>query len=160
MYKRILGPLDGSKLSECSLDHIKAIATGCQVPEVVLLAVLEVVPLPVSWVESEEQAERVAKERQQLEKTPQKAQAYLARAADSLKKVGIPVQTVVIPAKTGVGAAEGILDYAENNEVDLIIMSTHGRSGVSRWAMGSVADKVVRHAKVPVMTVVSAGCRL
>ena len=51
------------------------------------------------------------------------------------------------------GIAETILDYAENNKVDLIIMSTHGRSGPSRWAFGSVAEKVVRHAPCPVLVV-------
>ena len=50
MYKKILAPLDGSELSECTLEHVKAIATGCQVPEVVLLNVIE--PNRLAYVEA------------------------------------------------------------------------------------------------------------
>ena len=53
-----------------------------------------------------------------------------------------------------------ILEYAQNNNIDLIIISTHGRSGISRWAFGSVADKVVRTSTVPVLTVTPTGCRI
>jgi nucleotide-binding universal stress UspA family protein len=49
--------------------------------------------------------------------------------------------------------AETIIDYANRHSVDLIIMATHGRSGLSRWAYGSVADKVLRGADVPVLLV-------
>jgi nucleotide-binding universal stress UspA family protein len=56
-------------------------------------------------------------------------------------------------------AADAIMGYADQNGVDLIIMSTHGRAGIGRWFMGSVADRVVRHATVPVLTASPAGCR-
>jgi len=159
MYKGMLGPLDGSKLSECSLDHIKSIATGCHVSDVILLTVLEPVQLfGETW--SKQAAEEMGKRwREAEEQSQQKAEAYLAKVTKSLKKEGIAVQTVVVPAKVGRGAAESILDYAENNKVDLIIMSTHGRSGISRWAFGNVTDWVVRHAKTPVLTIAPPGCR-
>ena len=50
-------------------------------------------------------------------------------------------------------AADAIVDYAGKNDIDLIIMATHGRSGIGRWALGSVADRVVRHANAPVLLV-------
>ena len=83
-------------------------------------------------------------------------EGYLSQLADKLKKEGIAVQTVVAH---GVPADE-ILNYTQNNQVDLIIMSTHGRSGVSRWAFGSVTDKVLRHSTVAVLTTSPAGCRI
>ena len=55
--------------------------------------------------------------------------------------------------KEDLTAANAILDYADHNGVDLIAMSTHGRSGIGRWLMGSVADKVVHGAKMPVLLV-------
>jgi nucleotide-binding universal stress UspA family protein len=160
MYNRILGPLDGSKLSECSLEHIKSIATGCHVSEVILLMVLEPVVPPFSETATKQAIEEMAKRWREAEKqSKQKVESYLAKVADSLKKEGVAVQTVAAPAKTGQSAAEIILDFADNNNVDLIIMSTHGRSGVSRWAFGSVTDRVVRHAKSPVLTISPPGCR-
>jgi nucleotide-binding universal stress UspA family protein len=53
----------------------------------------------------------------------------------------------------GASPAEGILETAETQEVDLIVMSTHGRSGLTRWALGSVADKVMCHSHCPVLLV-------
>ena len=147
MYKKILAPLDGSQFSECSLEHVKAIATGCHVPEVVLLRVVE---LPQQLYEVYPDW---------LRDTHQKAHAgakdYLATVADNLKKEGIAVQTAVSQGRP----EDEILDYAKKNQIDLIIMSTHGKSGVSRWVMGSIADRVVHHSTVPVLIVSPPGCR-
>lgn len=161
MYKKILAPLDGSQLSECSLEHVKAIATGCKVPEVVLLIVVEEPAPSFSYVGSERDAKRIAEQREaEARKIREEAEDYLAKVAGELKKDGIAVQTAIIQPSLGGGVAEAILDYAHNNKVDIIIMSTHGRSGVSRWAFGSVADKVASHAQVPVLTITAAGCRV
>ena len=145
MYKKILAPLDGSELSERSLEHIKSIATGCHVPEVVLFGVVESIPqageinafLGSDWeVEANKQALNW------MEK-------YLVESVERLSSKGVNAKVAVAKGR----AADEILDYASKNNVDLIIMSTHGRSGVVRWAKGSVADKVVRHAKAPVLIV-------
>ena len=159
MYKRILGPLDGSKLAECSVEHIKAIATGCQASDVILLAVLEPLPMMPFFV-GREAADKTAKQRQEEERqVRQRAEDYLNKVAKGLKKEGIAVQTVLMPPKHDKGAAEVILDYAEKNGVELIIMSTHGRSGFSRLAFGSVTDRIVRNAKIPVLTVSPVSCK-
>ena len=148
MYKKILAPLDGSKFSECNLEHVRTIATGCQVPEVVLLRVIEpmqqVYQLSEKWQRDVEEKALVA------------AKDYLAKVADDLKKDGVSAETVVILGKPD----EAILDYATQNQVELIIMSTHGKSGVSRWAFGSVADRVLRHSPVPVLIAAPAACRV
>ena len=55
-------------------------------------------------------------------------------------------------------AADRLVDFSEKNDIDLIVMASHGRSGVSRWAYGSVADKVFRASCVPVLMVRAPGC--
>ena len=151
MGKKILAPLDGSDLSECALEHIKAIATGCQVPEVVLLRVVEPIPVVAGDWSPPENWRRDA-ERRALDA----AKNHLAGVAANLKEGGVTAKTVVVSGR----AADEILDYIKKNDVDLVIISTHGRSGVSRWVLGSVADRVVRHSRAPVLTVAPAGCRI
>ncbi len=148
MYNKILAPMDGSEFSECALSHLEAVATGCHVPEVVLLRVVE----PFHQVaEVGEDFMRKA-EKGALES----AKSYLSEVADRLGKAGVKTSTVVLQGQ----AADEILDYAKKNKIDLIVMSTHGRSGVARWTMGSVADKIVRHSRAAVLTVSPAGCRV
>lgn len=152
MYKKILAPLDGSELAECSLEHVKAIATGCSVPEVVLLRVIE--PLSAATIASLAEAGGSWVTQAEDENRNQ-TKDYIAKMVSKLKREGIAVQ-----AATPYGRAdEEILKYSEKNGVDLIIMSTHGRSGISRWAFGSVSDRVVRHSMAPVLIVSPAGCR-
>jgi nucleotide-binding universal stress UspA family protein len=148
MYQKILAPLDGSELSECSLELIRAIATGCHIPEVVLLRVVEPVPtVPQLSEDWRRNAEREALD---------SAQDYLSRLADNLKKEGVAAETIILKGRP----AEEIVDYVKKNPVDLIIMSTHGRSGVSRWVFGSVAERVLRHSAVPVLLISAPGCRI
>ena len=151
MYQKILAPLDGSDFSECSLDHVKAIATGCQVPEVVLLRVVE----PIHSSDVAAYVEAGIDTTLLMKDVRQSAETYIARVAESLSKAGLPAKGVVV---TG-WAADSIMKYAEENGVDLIIMSTHGRSGISRWVMGSITDKVVRNSRIPVLSVSPPGCR-
>ena len=150
MYKKILAPFDGSEFSECTLEHVRAVATGCQVPEVILLRVVE----PANpQVYARLTPDLIA----DMEKTAQSvAKDYLAKVADDLKKGGVAAETAVVLGQP----AEVILDYTKQNQVELIIMSTHGRSGVSRWAFGSVADRVLRHSAAPVLIVAPATCRV
>jgi nucleotide-binding universal stress UspA family protein len=149
MYTKVLVPLDGSDLSECTLEHLKAVAAGCHIPEVILLRITE--PIPSAYWET---GEDLVRQGEQM--ATQNAKDYLARVADRLKADGINAEPVVLYGK----AADAILDYAKDRAVDLIIMSTHGRSGVSRWVLGSVADRIVRHSTAPVLTVPPSGCRV
>lgn len=152
MYKKILAPLDGSELGECSLEHVKAIATGCSVPEVILLRVIE--PLSAATVASLAEAGGNWVTAAENENRDQ-SKDYVAKMVKQLNREGLATK-----GETPYGRAdEEILKYAEKNKVDLIIMSTHGRSGISRWAFGSVTDRVVRHSTIPVLIVTPAGCR-
>lgn len=148
MYKKILLPLDGSELSECALEHAKALVKGCHVSEVVLLRVVEVKawekrPGAYSWggVAAAEQINVLTRHLQE------EAVLYLTELAAQLTSEGIQTAICVKPGEP----ASIILEYASKNQVDLIVMSTHGRSGLSRWALGSVAEKVTRNSTVPVL---------
>jgi len=166
MYKTILAPLDGSEYSECSLEHVRAIAKGCHASEVILLMVVE--PPQQVYALSEDQLsealETITKSsekprrailRKALSKAKANAKKYIQNTAESLQKDGIDVRAVVVQGRP----AEKILDYTKRNQVDIIIMSTHGRAGITRWVFGSVADKVARRSAVPVLIIPPMGCR-
>ncbi|MDD5038342.1 MAG: universal stress protein [Dehalococcoidales bacterium] len=153
MYQKILAPLDGSELAECSLEHVRTVATGCGVSEVVLLRVVE--PLHASTIGALAPAggDLIAK----VEKDNRtEAEDYVSEMVERLKKEGVAVKGDIVNGR----AADEILKYAEKNQPDLIIMSTHGRSGVSRWAFGSVADRIIHQSPIPVLIVSAPGCRL
>jgi nucleotide-binding universal stress UspA family protein len=87
-------------------------------------------------------------------KKEKQAQRYLDRVAKTLTTKGINVSTEVLLWKP----AEAIVGYAKQYGCDLIVMASHGRSGPSRWAHGSVADKVLRSSCIPVLMVRAPGC--
>ena len=147
MYTKILAPLDGSKFSECSLEHVRAIAQGCGIPEVILLMVNE--PVHVGYGMGEDWV-RESEAKQKAE-----AEEYLSRLAKDLKKEGMAASIVLLKGMP----AEEILNYAKKNNVGLIVMSTHGRAGVSRWLMGSVAERISRYSPVPLLLVAPPGCK-
>jgi nucleotide-binding universal stress UspA family protein len=153
MYQKILAPLDGSNLSECSLPYVKSIASGCNVPKVVLFEAVE----PISAETIEAIALKGGKIGKITLKNKEEALKYLTGVSKELKKEQIKSDLVVSDAAP---PAQAILDYAENNKIDLIILTTHGRSGPSRWFAGSVAEKVINHSKVPVLIVSPPGCRI
>ena len=137
MYKRALIPLDGSMVAESILPFILEVAGPLDM-EVALLRVL--VPVPPMTVEGTqvviEDAGRLRAE----------AEEYLASIAAELRAKGVRVTTAV---RRGEPVAE-ILAGAREVDADLIAMTTHGRSGLSRLLFGSVAAAVLSHAEVPV----------
>ena len=150
MYQKILVPLDGSELAECVLSHVEAIAGGCRIKEVVLTRVVEPFNQPIAseYVFKEAEVARVNNELQA------EAEKYLTRAKAKIKLSGSTVATRILH---GSPAAE-LVEYSAKNGVDLIVIATHGRSGVSRWVWGSVADRTLRSACVPVLMVRAPGC--
>ncbi len=169
MYNKILVPLDGSKLAECALPHAELLAKGCDTADVILVSVTERVQVytvlegdghPISapaggWVQpSKPLGQRLVPE--VFGKEEKQAQKYLDRIAKTLTAKGINVRTEVLLSKP----AEAIVDHAKRSGCDLIVMATHGRSGPSRWAYGSVADKVLRSSCVPVLLIRAPGCVL
>jgi nucleotide-binding universal stress UspA family protein len=152
MYKRILVALDGSDLAECSLEHARAIAQGCNVTEVIVFRAIE--PLSTQTISALAEAGEDSL-RKAVEQNEQDAQDYVLKVQNNLKTRGIAPRAVTVKGP----AADEILSYAEKNDVDLIVMSTHGRSGLSRFFFGSVAEKVSRHSRVPVLLISPQGCR-
>jgi nucleotide-binding universal stress UspA family protein len=88
------------------------------------------------------------------EKQKEAAEKYLANLAEELRKKGLKVAAMV---RTGQQVAVEIIDFAKETGVDLIIMCTHGRSGISRWVLGSIAHKVLTRAETPILLVRSKG---
>jgi nucleotide-binding universal stress UspA family protein len=149
MYTKILVPLDGSKLAECVLPHVEAIAKGCGLPEVVFVKVVE----PSTGSDSQWGIEQESIAKMDKEHKAAAAQ-YLADVVKRAKWDGVKIKSQVIMGR----AFEDIVKYANDNGVDLITIATHGRSGVSRWAWGSVADRVLRSTCVPTLMVRAPGC--
>jgi nucleotide-binding universal stress UspA family protein len=150
VYNKILVPLDGSELAECTFPHLEALAEGCQVKDVVLMRVIEPFrqPTPSEYVIKPEDVIHINEE------IRVEAERYLNQAKGRIKLTGREVKTVVLRGNP----AEALAEYAAKNGVDLIVIATHGRSGVSRWVWGSVADRILRSACVPVLMVRAPGC--
>ena len=141
MYEKILVPLDGSALAEFALRHAAEISRGTQAEILLLQAVylpIPVVPEPV-----------LLTEKKMLQEAVKAASEYLDRMGALLKKGGHRVRTLVDERPP----ADAILHVADREDVDLIVMSTHGRSGLSRLMMGSIAECVVRNTRRTVMLV-------
>jgi nucleotide-binding universal stress UspA family protein len=139
MYKRILVPLDGSKTAEAILPFVLEIAGPLDI-EVALLRV--VVPIPPSVVEGSRQVVVEDTEARRAE-----AERYLDSLAAELRDRGVRVRTVV---RRGDPVTE-IASTARELEVDLVAMTTHGRSGLGRLLFGSVAEAVLRSTDLPVL---------
>ena len=141
MYKFILTPLDGSPMAEQALPHAIAQAQRFQA-ELILLKVLpplaESRNLPIRAV------------RKAKEMTRGLAQEYLDRIVTEIQgRDDIRVRVVMIEGQPHVQ----IIRFAEEEQVDLIVICTRGQSGFSRWLMGSVADRVARGVSIPVLLV-------
>lgn len=140
MYERILLTLDGSPLAEQALPHAVAHAEHFGA-ELILVKVLEPLAknlnLPPRAVRKAEEATR------------RFAREYLERIAVDIRNKGISVRVVTIPGSPHVEIAL----FAERENIDLIVICTRGQSGLSRWLMGSVADRVARGVSVPVLLV-------
>jgi nucleotide-binding universal stress UspA family protein len=140
MYQKILIPLDGSALAEAVLAHARALAQPDSE-----LALLRVAMYPTyDYVFSSPAVAATL-----TEEIEDESEKYLRDVAARLQAEGFKTSIAV----TGGPVADAILEYADAVGADLIAMSTHGRSGVARWLIGSVADRVVRGSPVPVLLV-------
>lgn len=149
MYERILVPLDGSKVGEAALVHVEKLVSKMAPKvktEVILFQVISSLSHYVIAGEASVQVPYSEKEVAQIKK---KTREYLDRAGESLRSKGVTVKTKVATGK----AVEEIVKAADEIKVDLIAMSTHGRSGLSRLTFGSITDKVLRTGNVPVLVV-------
>jgi nucleotide-binding universal stress UspA family protein len=144
VYQRIVVPLDGAELAEIALAHGAHLA-GLLGAELHLLRVVDVTRLerygPYGL------ALEYASYEQVLTTESATARAYLSTLSERLRSTGLHVTDEI---RSGVVSREVIAATAPG---DLIVMASHGRAGVKRWFLGSVAEDVVRHATVPVMLI-------
>lgn len=141
MYKKILVPLDGSKTAEGVLPHAKALAYS-EGAEIILLNVASNPAQEFAFEDPSIAGYSIAEQEK-------KANTYMDRVCDELKAGGFKVSCQMregSPANT-------ILHVAEEMGVDAIAMSTHGRNWPANWLIGSVAERVVRHSKIPVLMI-------
>ena len=146
MLKKILVPLDGSELSETVLPHVSQLAKRIGA-EVILLRVVTTPRHEYSFTDLTGLGMHPAP-LAPAEDLRAQAEGYLQRVAFDY----FPDQNVTFETSGG-PTAETILDHATAQEAGMIAMSTHGRGGLARLVMGSVADEIVRLAHIPVLLV-------
>ena len=145
MLRQILVPYDGSELSERALSPAEILARA-QGAELMLVRVLE----PPVWIGDEPQGYLSPELYQEL------VDALTAEAKQSLESLGAALSRRDLQAKWTIlegTPAAGLLDYEHKSQPDLVVMATHGRSGLARFALGSVADRLVREGIAPVLLV-------
>ena len=173
MYKKILVPLDGSKLAETALPHVEKIAKGCAIPQVVLVTVTE--PIRVKTPEGERIEQlpapyqppiiyygNVSSDRGgtivpasimdlpvTIGKMAKTGYNYLTRIAEKMDKEGIQVTIAVLIGNV----AEEIVHFAKEEKADLIVMASRGRMSLRRWDVGNAAKKVSRDTDIPILLV-------
>jgi nucleotide-binding universal stress UspA family protein len=145
MYKKILVPLDGSELAKRALEHAERLAKIFDA-EIILFQVVPFMPI---YGSPELVTPLIVDEKQK-----EAAEKYLGNLAEELKKRGFKATAMV---RTGQQVAVEIIDFAKESIADLIVMCTHGRSGITRWVLGSVALKILTRAETPILLIRSRG---
>jgi nucleotide-binding universal stress UspA family protein len=147
MIKSIIVPLDGSKLAESVLPTAIEIAKALDL-EVILCRAYE---LAASAYQGNEDG--LPNYDEMLRQVKAETESYLAEKAAALKAAGLSrVSWVALEGPS----AEQITDYSDKHPGTVVVMCTHGRSGISRWVIGSVTEKVVRHSSGPVLVLHAA----
>lgn len=149
MYARVLVPLDGSSLAERALLHAeRLVAPG---GELVLVQVVEpsvAMPPGAFEIASAGEVHRLAAAlRDAVERPIAAAERYLSGARGRIARTDIAVTTRAVPGDT----VDRLVEAAR--KADLVVMSTHGRTGLAHLLLGSVAERLVRRAPVPVLVV-------
>ncbi len=143
MFSKILLCLDGSSHSEQMVPYASEIAQrfGSQ------LILVQVIQIPSSLAAASAQgAEGVIEE--EMRRLAYEAQQYLEGIAARLREANLSVETIAIEGSPG----DAIVEYAAANQIDLIAIATHGRKNIGRLVFGSVADHVMRHSTIPVLS--------
>ena len=149
MEQRILLPLDGSKVGEAALPLVEDLVSKLLPGSKVEITLIQVVSSLTYYIIAGEAGVKVPYTEKEMEQIKKKAMDYLEQTGESLKSKGATVKI-----KVGIGnPADEIIRVADEINANLIAMSTHGRSGISRWAFGSITDRVLRGAAKPILLV-------
>jgi len=149
MYRKIMVPLDGSELAECVLPHVEAFIEECHVNKVVFVRVVE--PATAFYSGDYPISPELLQEKESADQSI--AQDYLDQILNRLKHKRTELDSKVLVGRV----ADSLVDFTEKNDFDLILIATHGHSGVKRWVRGSIADKVLRASNIPVLMVRAPG---
>ncbi|MBN1189259.1 MAG: universal stress protein [Dehalococcoidales bacterium] len=141
---KALVPLDGSKEGESAIPYIQELAVKLK-SDIILFQALS----PAYSSASASGFERIDYPDQQMEEEKASAREYLVKVGAGLEQSGVTVESEI---RLG-HAAEEIIKFADERQVDLVAISTHGRSGLSRWVFGSVAEKVLYEGNCPLLLV-------
>lgn len=148
MYKKVLVPLDGSTVAECALNHAKSLLKDGAIGEITLLNVVELY-IPSSDMYDGFDYKAI------WQNAKAQAMGYLDEMASKLGAEGIKVKAASIEDNR---PAAAIIDYARKNGMDMIVISTHGYTGLKKMLMGSVAFRVLQEAHVPVLLIRPESC--
>ncbi len=149
MAEKIIVPLDGSKVGEAALPYVEDLVTNLLPEPKVEVTLMQVLSSLSHYVVAGEASVRVPYTEQEIEEMKKAAGQYLTKAGEALKKKGASIKVRVAVGN----ATDEIIRAADEIDADIIAMSSHGRSGIGRWAFGSVTDKVLRGGNRPVMVV-------
>ena len=146
MFRQIMVPLDGSALAERALPNVEQLApvTGATIH---LVTVVEPLPHP-GWAPMPAYVDPTL-----YEMTTANATAYIGRQRDRLAAAGVEVRTALL----GGSATASLLDYERDAGIDLVVMASHGRTGLARFALGSVAGQLLLYGAAPVLLVRAFG---
>jgi nucleotide-binding universal stress UspA family protein len=140
MYQTVLIPLDGSDLAECALPHVKKMAKEGFIKDICILTVIDIHPSALL-----EGADTTVIYQAQMNNSRE----YLDRVQSQFRAEGFEVKTEILKGS----AAQVIAEYANQQKVELIVIATHGYSGVKRLMFGSVAFGVLHDSHVPVLLI-------
>ena len=150
MYQKVLVPLDGSKLAECALTHVKRMVKEGFAGEVTLL---NAVKIDAPYAELYGSNFDINVMRNAFFDSARK---YLAEVEARLGAEGVRVKTEIVEAKR---PATAITDYAQKNGIEMIVIATHGYTGMKKLMLGSVALSVLHDSHIPVLLIRPEACR-
>ncbi len=148
MYDRIVVPLDGSILAETALSHAKNLAKSDGTP---LFLIRAIDPPLVNTVSSMGMRPTFGVTEEAHDQESRAAHEYIDRQVDSLTADGFKASGIVIWGNAASAVASTL------NDTDLLVMSSHGRTGPKRWFVGSVAEDILKRSSVPVFLIRQAG---
>jgi nucleotide-binding universal stress UspA family protein len=156
-YQRILVPLDGSERAAAALSHAESIASLAKarlillqvIPSSAMLISETAISSPSMGLPTVDPFVSASQYESVEQALAEEAQKNLDEAAAPLRANAVDVETVLLQGSP----ADAILTYATDSKIDLIVMSTHGRTGLTRLVFGSVAESVLRRSPCPLLLV-------
>ena len=144
-------PLDGSELAECVIPFIKDFIGQGQVESIVFVRVIKPVINVSSLVDDSTYMSMDWVRIGSLKKA--QAEEYLKKVVDQFNQHAVDLKSEVLVGRIG----DSLIDYINSNNFDLVVIASHGRSGLARWVRGSTADKILSGSHIPVLMIRAPG---